>query len=150
MFRPRFARTLCAVLGVALLVHGCRGKSAGGGTFKDAPIILISIDTLRADHLPLYGYKGVETPALARLAGDGIVYDNAYAHVPLTLPSHTTMLTGRLPYENGVRSNIGYSLRGTSPTLPQLLKARGYATGGAISSYVLRGETGIGPLFDFY
>ena len=150
MFRPRIARTLCAVLGVALLVHGCRGKNAVGGAFKDAPIILISIDTLRADHLPLYGYKGVETPALARLAGDGIVYDNAYAHVPLTLPSHTTMLTGRLPYENGVRSNIGYSLRGTGPTLPQLLKARGYATGGAISSYVLRGETGIGPLFDFY
>jgi len=134
---------------LALLVNGCRNETATG-TFDKAPIILISIDTLRADRLPIYGYKGVETPAMARLAGDGIVFDNAYSHVPLTLPSHATMLTGRLPYENGVRSNIGYRVSSEGARLPQLLKARGYATGGAISAYVLRADTGIGPLFDFY
>ena len=98
-----------------------------------------------------YGAKLVDTPAIDRLARDGIVFENAYAHVPLTLPSHVTILTGRLPFENGVRSNIGYRLtRDIESSLPRLLKQRGYAAGGAVSAYVIRGETGIGPLFDFY
>ncbi len=119
--------------------------------FPKAPIILISIDTLRADHLSVYGAKLVETPAIDRLAGDGIVFENAYSHVPLTFPSHVTMMTGRLPYENGVRSNIGYSIqRDAQATLPRLLAANGYATGAAVSAYVLRGETGLRALFDFY
>jgi arylsulfatase A-like enzyme/tetratricopeptide (TPR) repeat protein len=145
----RSSRALQLCLALALLVNGCRNETRTASSGK-APIILISIDTLRADRLPLYGYKGVETPSMARLAGDGIVFDNAYSHVPLTLPSHATMLTGRLPYDNGVRSNIGYRVSADGPKLPQLLKARGYATGGAISAYVLRADTGIGPLFDFY
>ena len=118
---------------------------------SQAPVILISIDTLRADHLTSYGAKLVDTPAIDRLASDGILYENAYAHVPLTFPSHVTMMTGVLPYENGVRSNIGYSIdRNARPTLPTLLKEKGYATGAAVSAYVLRGETGLGPLFDHY
>ncbi len=132
---------------LAILVTGCRQEKQ----FPNAPVILISIDTLRADHLTAYGANLVDTPAIDRLAKDGIVYENAYAHLPLTLPSHVTMLTGRLPFDNGVRSNIGYKLeRDVQLTLPRLLAAHGYATGGAVSAYVLRGETGIGPLFDFY
>ena len=115
------------------------------------PVILISIDTLRADHLTAYGAKRVDTPAIDRLARDGIVFENAYAHVPLTLPSHVTMMTGRLPFENGVRSNIGYRLdRDVNLSLPRLLHDRGYATGAAVSAYVLRGDTGLRSLFDFY
>jgi len=130
---------------IVLLFAGCRREIA------NPPVILISIDTLRADHLTTYGAKLVDTPAIDRLAHDGIVYENAYAHVPLTFPSHTTIMTGKLPFENGVRSNIGYKLDGdTSNTLPRLLKHRGYATGAAVSAYVLRGETGLGSLFDFY
>lgn len=118
---------------------------------RKPPIILISIDTLRADHLTTYGAKLVDTPAIDRLARDGIVFENAYSHVPLTFPSHVTMMTGRLPYQNGVRSNIGYSIqRDAQPTLPRLLAANGYGTGAAVSSYVLRGETGLRSLFDFY
>jgi arylsulfatase A-like enzyme/predicted negative regulator of RcsB-dependent stress response len=145
----RHLRALAALLAVAALAAGCHRENAA--RFDGAPVILISIDTLRADHLSVYGAKVVDTPAIDRLAGDGIVFENAYAHVPLTFPSHTTILTGQLPYQNGVRSNIGYTLDPKAhPSLPRLLAARGYATGGAVSAYVLRGETGLRPLFDFY
>lgn len=113
------------------------------------PIFLISIDTLRADRLPAYGSARVATPAIDALARDGIVFENAYAQVPLTLPSHASMLTGAHPYQTKVRGNIGYRLESES-TLPRLLKLRGYATGGFVSAYVLRAETGIARGFDRY
>jgi tetratricopeptide (TPR) repeat protein len=119
-------------------------------TFPNAPVILISIDTLRADHLPAYGYAGVATPHIDALRSDAILFRNAYAHVPLTLPSHVSMLTGLLPPQHGVRNNLGYVLRAEVPTLPAWIKQRGYATGAAVSAYVLRGSTGIARGFDFY
>ena len=138
---------LRALLLLPFLLTACRHDE----TPANPPVILISIDTLRADHLSAYGAKLVDTPAIDRLASDGIVFENAYAHVPLTLPSHVTILTGRLPFENGVRSNIGYKLEGNiQSSLPKLLSARGYTTGAAVSAYVLRGETGLRSLFDFY
>lgn len=119
--------------------------------FPGAPVVLVSIDTLRADHLPAYGYAGVQTPHLDRFAQDAIVFENAYTHVPLTLPAHVSILTGLLPFEHGVRDNLGYHFESKShPTLPGLLKSKGYATGAAVSAYVLRGGTGIGDGFDFY
>ena len=114
------------------------------------PVILITIDTLRSDHLPAYGYRLVETPNIDRLRADAILFQRAYSHIPLTLPSHTTMFTGRLPAENGVRDNIGFRLAPNVPSLPQILKRNGYATGAAVSAYVLRRETGISRGFDFY
>lgn len=130
-----------------LLLAGCNRAESP----SKPPIILISIDTLRADYLPAYGSKRISTPGIDKLAADGVVFENAYAHVPLTLPSHATMMLGKLPYETGVRSNIGYKLpQDVRGTLPKLLAAKGYATGGAVSAYVLRGETGMGALFDFY
>ena len=117
----------------------------------DVPVIVISVDTLRADRLPAYGYRGVATPAIDALRGDSILFRNAYAHTPLTLPSHASLLTGLLPAQHGVHNNIGYTFDGARhPSIPSLLRARGYATGAAVSSFVLRGSTGIGPLFDFY
>lgn len=123
---------------------------------RSPPIVLISIDTLRADRLPLYGYDGVETPHLDALAADGIVYENAISHIPLTLPSHASLFTGLLPPEHGVRDNIGYALdegaiqEGALPYLPALLQQEGYATGGAVSTFVLRGKMGLEVGFDFY
>ncbi len=117
---------------------------------KRTPVILISIDTLRSDHLPAYGYRGVETPAIDALRADSILFERAYSHVPLTLPSHTTMFTGLLPASNGVRDNLGFHLATTVPTLPELLKKNGYATGAAVSAFVLRRETGIARGFDDY
>jgi arylsulfatase A-like enzyme/Flp pilus assembly protein TadD len=119
--------------------------------FPGAPVILISIDTLRADRLPAYGYAKIRTPFLDRFREDAWLFENAYTPCPLTLPAHTTMLTGELPPEHGVRDNSGFVFDGTThPNLPDLLKQDGYATGAAVSSYVLRYETGLGRLFDAY
>src|SRR5947209_19489381 len=99
------------ILLLAIVALGCRPHGEGSvGPFPGAPILVISIDTLRSDHLPAYGYKGVETPAIDALAKDSILYERAYSHIPLTLPSHATLLTGQLPGENGVRDNVGYVL----------------------------------------
>jgi choline-sulfatase len=143
------SRRWLALLAFALGAADCHRAPATH--FSNAPVILISIDTLRADHLTQYGGKLVDTPAIDRLAKDGIVFENAYSHVPLTFPSHVTMMTGLLPYENGVRSNIGYAIRADAhPTIPRLLREKGYATGAAVSAYVLRGDTGLKSMFDFY
>lgn len=114
------------------------------------PIILISIDTLRADHLPVYGYRHVQTPAIDALAADGLVFERAYAHAPQTLPSHVSILSGRLPFETGVRDNLGFAVKPDERMLPEMLKARGFATAGFVSAYVLRAATGLSKGFDVY
>jgi hypothetical protein len=119
-------------------------------TYRDAPIIVISIDTLRADRLPIYGYRSGSTPQLDQFARDAIVFDNLYSHTPLTLPSHASLLTGQLPTHHGVRDNVGYTLGPDARTLATRFKAAGYATGAAVSSYVLRHQTGIAGGFDFF
>jgi tetratricopeptide (TPR) repeat protein len=115
------------------------------------PIILISVDTLRSDHLPIYGYANGSTPNIDALRRDGVLYEKAWSHCPLTLPSHTSMLTGLLPTEHGVRNNIGYRFDGSRfKTLAKVLRENGYRTGAAVSSYVLRSETGIADGFEVY
>jgi choline-sulfatase len=119
--------------------------------FAGAPVILISVDTLRADHLPAYGYKAVATPNIDALAADGLLFANAWSHCPMTLPSHLSMLTGLLPAEHGVRNNLGFRFDAAKhPTIAALLHERGYATGAAVSSYVLRGDTGLREAFEWY
>lgn len=143
-----------ALLLLAAAAAGCRRPSPaspGGESFPNAPVVLISIDTLRSDRLPLYGWGKVRTPHLDRLAADAWLFEKAFAPTPMTLPSHTSMLTGLLPPEHGVRNNSGFVFRGERhASLPRLLKEKGYATGAAVSTYVLRRETGLGALFDFY
>ena len=116
----------------------------------DGPLILISIDTLRADRVGAYGNTTVRTPNIDALARDGVLFENAYAHSPQTLPSHTSILSGRLPFEHGVRDNIGFAVKADEQMLPHALRARGYATGGFVSSYVLRRQVGMGGGFDAY
>jgi choline-sulfatase len=142
---------LLAVM-VAAAAAGCgrQPPSAAADRFPGAPIILVSIDTLRADHLPAYGYRAGSTPTLDRLARSGLVFDAAYSQCPLTLPSHTSLFSGRLPLHHGVRDNIGYTVASDERTLAARFKAAGYATGGAVSSYVLRHQTGIARGFDFF
>jgi arylsulfatase A-like enzyme/predicted Zn-dependent protease len=140
---------LGAALGAALLLApGCRRSP--GERFAGAPIVLVSVDTLRSDHLPAYGYKDVETPALDAFRKDAILFERAWSHVPLTLPSHASMLTGREPSAHGIHDNLGYHLKAEVPTLAELLKKEGYETGGAISCFVLKRESGIGRGFDAY
>lgn len=136
---------------VSLLPLLACSRSETPSAYPNAPVILISIDTLRADHLRLYGYKNVATPNIDALAHDGVTFDYAISHVPLTLPSHVSILTGLLPPTNGVRNNLGFRYEASKfISLPQVLKQHGYATGAAVSSYVLRGETGLRDAFDFY
>src|SRR4051812_14930512 len=136
--RRSAAAAVMAALAV-LFLPACRGGTPG--SFRGAPVILISVDTLRADHLPAYGYRNVDTPNLDALRHDSVLFVNAYSHVPLTLPSHTTIFTGLLPPQNGVRDNLGYALSTAPATLAGTLKAKGYATGGAVSSIVLSHAT---------
>jgi len=139
----------CRILlaAAALLSTSCHRH----GTWPGAPVVLISIDTLRSDHLPAYGYQGVATPAIDALRKDAILFASAYSHYPLTLPSHTSLLSGLLPTRTGVRDNAGYTFDATHhPYLPQLLKQAGYQTGAAVSAFILRRVTGLASGFDLY
>ena len=136
---------------VIVCTFGCSPGPLGYRAPEGTPIVLISIDTLRSDRLPAYGYDGVETPAIDGLRRDGILFDRAYTHVPLTLPAHASLLTGLLPPDHGVRDNLGYTIDPTRQTLlQQALQEAGYATGAGVSAFVLRRATGISSGFDFY
>jgi arylsulfatase A-like enzyme len=147
-FRYAFILALAAFSTVLAALGGWRYARASAPV--NGPIILISVDSLRADHLPVYGYGDVDTPAIDSLASDGVVFERAYAHVPQTLPAHATLLTGRLPFETGVRDGAGFTVKGPERQLSAMLRDRGYATGGVVSSYLLRRETGIGQGFAFF
>ncbi len=137
-----------AVLVLALAGPVACGRSAGEAA-GEASILLVSIDTLRADRLALYGYGKGSTPNLDRLGREGVVFEDAYSHCPLTLPAHASLFTGLLPPEHGVRDNLGFTLRNPR-TLAARFKARGFKTGGAISAFVLRKDTGIAAGFDLW
>ena len=123
----------------------------GRGDFRGAPVIVISIDTLRSDRLPAYGYANGSTPAIDALAEDGILFERAYSNVPLTLPSHVSILTGLLPPAHGVRNNLGYRYDAKKhPPITAALRSAGYQSAAMISSYVLRGNSGLTDAFDFY
>jgi arylsulfatase A-like enzyme/Flp pilus assembly protein TadD len=142
-------RILLLAFGLTALVS-CGGKKSLPAASASTPVILVSIDTLRSDRLPAYGYTGVETPNIDAFRKDGVLYERAYAHTPLTLPSHASILTGVLPAEHGVRDNLGFPLKESARSVAEVLKASGYATGAAVSAYVLRRESGIARGFDFY
>ena len=122
-----------------------KGQATAGG-----PVIVVVIDTLRADRLPTYGYSAGRAPALAAFAREAVVFDRAYAHAPQTLPSHVSMFTGHLPFEHKVRDNLGFTLSAGTPTLAEMFRTAGYKTGGFVSAYVLRPETGVGQGFERY
>jgi arylsulfatase A-like enzyme len=110
----------------------------------------VSIDTLRADRLPDYGSTRITTPAISGLRRGGLLFRDVYSHAPLTLPAHASVFTGLLPFAHHVRDNLGYSLAAGAPTLAEALAGHGYATGGAVSSVVLSGTSGIGRGFTFW
>ncbi len=132
-----------------VLVLAC-GSERAERERRDVPVFIISIDTLRADRLPAYGYDKGSTPAIDALRQDSILYRWAFSHCPQTLPSHASIFTGTLPPTHGVRDNVGYQLDAKIPTLATRLRQLGYATGAAVSTYVLRRATGIHEGFDFY
>src|ERR1700686_2123022 len=115
-------------------------------------IFLVTIDTLRADHVGCYGYKQVETPALDALAADGVRFTQAFTHSPITNTSHITILTGLLPSVHGV-TYFGVPLSPQHVTAAELLKKRGYQTAAFIGAVILDSNTlapGLDRGFDFY
>jgi arylsulfatase A-like enzyme/Tfp pilus assembly protein PilF len=145
--RTVFASAALAGL-VAVALAACRRPTPG--RCADCSVLLVSIDTLRADRLPAYGYAKGRTPNLDALARRGILFEEAYSHCPLTLPAHASLLTGLLPPHHGVRDNVGFTLKAEHATLAARFKAAGFRTGGAISAYVLRRQTGIAEGFEDY
>ncbi|HYX26027.1 MAG TPA: sulfatase-like hydrolase/transferase [Thermoanaerobaculia bacterium] len=113
-------------------------------------VVLITIDTLRADALGFAGNRRAQTPVLDRLAASGRVFPDAHAHNVATLPSHTNILTGLYPYQHGVRDNSGFRLAGSVPTLATVLHAAGYATGAFVGGFTLDSQFGLGHGFDVY
>lgn len=131
--------------GVRTPVHA----PAEGSRFTNANVVVISIDTLRRDHLAPYGAP-FETVAATRLAREGVVFEHAVSQVPLTLPSHASLFTGLYPPHHAVRDNGGFVLGRDATTLAERFLARGYRTAGFVSSYVLHSRWGIGQGHETY
>jgi arylsulfatase A-like enzyme/Flp pilus assembly protein TadD len=140
-------RRLLPVLGLVAAV-------LGGGACRAKPprpnILLVTFDTTRADHLGAYGYAGARTPVVDRLAAEGVTFEDAYSSIPLTAPSHSTILTGKFPMAHGVRDNGLFVLGPEQQTLAEILKAQGYRTGAAIGGFPLVARYGLNQGFDFY
>jgi arylsulfatase A-like enzyme len=142
---PTFRRLIVILAGLAAL-HGAAQTPA-----KPAlNVILITIDTLRADHVGCYGYKQIKTPNIDGLAADGVRFERAFAVVPVTLPSHTSMLTGTYPMLSGMHDFSGNKLNPAQPTLATVLKQAGYQTGAVVAAAVLDSRFGLNPGFDVY
>jgi arylsulfatase A-like enzyme/Flp pilus assembly protein TadD len=113
-------------------------------------VILITIDTLRADALGFAGNQRVRTPYLDSLAARGTLFTNAHAHNVVTLPSHTNILTGLYPYQHGIRDNAGFTLDAAHPTIGAMLRGAGYATAAFVSAFPLDSRFGLNAGFDVY
>lgn len=113
-------------------------------------ILLITIDTLRADRLGCYGYRGGKTQNIDQLAADGAIFLDASAQAPLTLPSHCSIMTGTLPLHHGVKDNAGFELAEEHETIAETLRRNGYATAAVVGAFVLDKGTGIGQGFDYF
>ncbi|MGH9856506.1 MAG: sulfatase, partial [Acidobacteriota bacterium] len=120
------------------------------GAFSNFNVLLITLDTTRRDHLPMYGYRGVKTPNLDHLAASSYVFEDAVSHAPLTLPAHTSILTGMLPPAHGVRDNTGFFVDSELLTLPEILKSEGYNTAAFVSAFVLDSRWQLNQGFDVY
>jgi len=133
---------------------GRRLTAAGGlgekGSFAGCNVLLLTLDTTRADRLGCYGYGAIQTPTLDRLADEGVLFWRATAVTPITLPSHASILTGLYPRRHGVRSNGFFRLADEQVTLAEVLREAGYQTGAVIAAFVLNSRFGLDQGFEYY
>jgi tetratricopeptide (TPR) repeat protein len=153
---------LTRIAGIALIIAGAIGlwlstRASGRsgipesvGTFPGASVVMVTLDTTRADRLGCYGSTAGLTPFLDSLAEHGIVFENAQSVAPVTLPSHTSMMTGLYPIKHEVRNNGMFVLGDGIETLAEVFSANGYATGAFISAQVLVSRYGLDQGFDVY
>src|SRR5215472_8927807 len=124
--------------------------TTSANSHADINVVVITIDTLRADHLGCYGYKQIHTPNIDGLAAESFRLERAYTPVPVTLPAHTAIFTGTYPTLSGMHDFSGNKLSGRQSTLASVLKQQGYVTGAVIGSAVLDSRFGLNQGFDFY
>jgi arylsulfatase A-like enzyme/Tfp pilus assembly protein PilF len=134
--------------GACVLAAGCRPSPSPPPRARH--LVVVTIDTLRADRVGAYGYRGVSTPHMDGLARDGAMAEQASAHVPLTRPSHVSIFTGRLPAATGIRDNVSPAVVPAVPLLAEVLKGAGFATAAFVSSAVLDSSSGLDRGFDVY
>src|SRR5262245_3649239 len=132
-------RAACRRLVFRCVFVACCAVAAWTPVASDTPpnILLVTIDTLRADRIGAYGYAAGHTPALDGLAARGVRFEQAMAHAPLTVPSHVSILTGQYPSRHGARDNGTAVLDSHADTVASLLRDRAYRTGGFIGSFLL-------------
>src|SRR5260370_26073872 len=130
-----------AFLWISSLLLICRGLLAERKPILN--VVIITIDTLRADHLGCYGYKQIRTPNIDALASESARFERAYTPVPVTLPAHTVIFTGTYPVFSGMHDFSGNKLNPKQPTLASVLKRQGYTTGAVIGSAVLDSRVGL-------
>ena len=145
-----FLFVLAVLAGVAFQSTRLVRWDAAGGRTGRYNVLLITVDTLRADHLGCYGDARAFTPHMDRLAADGVLFEGAQTAAPITLPAHASILTGTYPAFHGVRNNGAYRLGPRAETLAEVLKAHGYRTGAVISGYPLVTRYGLSQGFDSY
>ena len=143
--RPAWSR--CLPVAVALTIAGVYAASAAPAAAPN--VVLVSIDTLRADHCSAYGYAKETTPRLERLAREGVQFDTAYTPMPTTGPAHASLLTARYPRSHGVLKN-GHVLAADRTTLAEVLERAGYDTIAVVSSFVLHDRFGFAQGFARY
>jgi arylsulfatase A-like enzyme len=141
-FTPR----LGVLLGAALLVTAACGRGKNG----PGALVLIVIDTLRADHLGAYGSSEASTPVLDALAARGTRFAQAMTPAPITLPAVSSLLTGRLPFHHGVRDNDRYTLPETELTLAERFRGAGWRTQAVVASAILASDRGLSQGFETY
>ena len=152
----RWTLSALGLLVPAVLAFGCGERRAGLGALPSGVeaaklnLVVVTLDTTRADRIGCYGARDVETPRLDALAARGARFTRAVSPMPLTLPAHGTLFTSLLPGAHGVRDNGGFKLSPDHLTLAAALKARGLATGGFVSAFVLDHRWGIAQGFDTY
>ena len=145
------AAILVAGAAVLFTVPSIR-RAAGLGSPAPAPlnILLLTLDTTRADRIGAYGYAAAKTSYFDRLAAEGVRFERAVAQAPITLPSHASLFTARFPFTHGVRNNGNFYLSDQFPTLATALHDRGYRTGAFVSSFILDRRYGLARGFDEY
>jgi choline-sulfatase len=145
-----FRRQLCMQVMTGMLVAGTLAGCFPADSDRKPNILIITMDTTRADHLSCYGYKKTATSNLDRLAREGVLFETAYSTQPVTLPSHSSIMTGCYPFHHGVRDNGIYQLSQDATTLAEILSAEGYLTTAFPGSYILNRIFGLSQGFEYY
>lgn len=145
------SRDLLRAIAWAIGLGSIAGPLPGCARPHPPDILLATIDTLRADHVSASGHPASPaTPAFDRVASEGVLFEQAVAPAPLTLPSHASILTGQWPFRHGVRDNGGFRLPPGIPTLAEVLRSRGYATAAFVGAFVLDSRFGLDRGFQTY